>query len=120
MFDSNQTIRVAKDGKNVKAALAWLRWLTTSDYGKKWIPGQDQAASPIKGAKAPTAQLAQATVSPTRREGAELFLVLPEVPQRSRAGPRDNPPGILRGTDHRLQTLDALDAEYTKIVNASK
>ncbi|MCX7028492.1 MAG: extracellular solute-binding protein, partial [Spirochaetes bacterium] len=29
MFDSNQTIRVAKDGKNVQAALAWLRWLTT-------------------------------------------------------------------------------------------
>ena len=100
MFDSNQTIRIAKDGQNLKAAVAWLRWLTTSDYGKKWIPDKIKQLSPIIGAKASTAELAQATVALLGKEGPELFLVLPEVPQRSRAGTGAHSPGLLRRADH--------------------
>lgn len=33
--DSNLTMRVSKDSKNLKDVLAFLNWLTTSEYGKK-------------------------------------------------------------------------------------
>lgn len=59
--DSNLTMRVAKDSKNLKAVLAFLNWLTTSDYGKKWIPEVIKQISPQKGAGSPDTQLAKAT-----------------------------------------------------------
>lgn len=59
--DSNLTMRVSKDSKNLKDVLAFLNWLTTSDYGKKWIPGVIKQISPQKGAESPDTQLAKAT-----------------------------------------------------------
>jgi raffinose/stachyose/melibiose transport system substrate-binding protein len=119
MYDSNQTIRVAKDGQ-VQAALDWLRWLTTSAYGKAWIPDKIQQLSPIKGSKAPSAQLAQATV-------AMLAAGTPSYPWFYQMFPTGLEQGLgiilqgyCAGQTNRVQTLDALDAEYTKIVNASK
>ena len=46
MFDSNQTIRIAKDGPNRAAAVAWLKWLTTSDYGKSGSPRRSTSCRP--------------------------------------------------------------------------
>jgi len=120
MFDSNQTIRIAKDGANRQAALDWLRWLTTSPYGKAWIPDKIKQMSPIIGAKAPAAQLAQATAGMLKAK-------VPSYPwyyQRFPAGTEQALGIILQGycagQTTREQTLDALDASYTKIMNASK
>jgi len=120
MFDSNQTIRVAKDGPNVQDALAWLRWLTTSDYGKKWIPDQIKQLSPIKGAKASSAQLAQATVSLLAAKTPNYSWYYQRFPTGTEQGLGIILQGYCAGQTNRQQTLDALDAAYTKIVNASK
>jgi raffinose/stachyose/melibiose transport system substrate-binding protein len=120
MFDSNQTIRVAKDGANVKAALVWLRWLTTSEYGKKWIPDTIKQLSPIKGAKASTAQLAQATVNLLAAKTPNYSWYYQRFPTGTEQGLGIILQGYSAGQTNRAQTLDALDADYTKIVNASK
>jgi raffinose/stachyose/melibiose transport system substrate-binding protein len=120
MFDSNQTIRVAKDGANVKAALAWLRWLTTSEYGKKWIPDKIKQLSPIIGAKASTAELAQATVALLAKKTPSYSWYYQRFPNGTEQGLGIILQGYCAGQTNRQQTLDALDADYTKIVNASK
>jgi len=119
MYDSNQTIRVAKDGQ-VELALAWLKWLTTSEYGKNWIPDKIKQLSPIKGSKAPSAELAQATV-------AMLAQKIPSYPWYYQMFPTGTEQGLgiilqgyCAGETNRQQTLSALDAKYTQIVNASK
>jgi raffinose/stachyose/melibiose transport system substrate-binding protein len=120
MFDSNQTIRIAKDGKNRQAALDWLRWLTTSEYGKNWIPGKVKQLSPIIGAAAPDSHIAKET-------SALLASGTPGYPwfyQMFPTGTEQQLGAILQGycaglTD-REQTLDALDAAYTKIAKAAQ
>lgn len=120
MYDSNQTIRVAKDGPNVQAALAWLRWLTTSEYGKKWIPDHIKQLSPIKGSKASDAQLSQATVSLLGAKVPGYPWYYQMFPTGTEQGLGIILQGYCAGQTNRLQTLDAMDASYTKIVNASK
>ncbi|MGA2642321.1 MAG: extracellular solute-binding protein [Spirochaetia bacterium] len=120
MFDSNQTIRVAKDGKNLQASLAWLRWLTTSTYGKSWIPDKIKQLSPIMGAKASNAELAQATVSLLAAKTPSYSWYYQRFPTGLEQGLGIILQGYCAGQTNRQQTLDALDAEYTKIVNASK
>ena len=120
MYDSNQTIRVAKDGSNVPAALAWLRWLTTSAYGKSWIPDKIQQLSPIKGAKASSAQLAQATVNLLAAKTPSYPWFYQMFPTGTEQGLGIILQGYCAGQTNRQQTLDAMDASYTKIVNASK
>ncbi len=119
MYDSNQTIRVAKDGQ-VEAALAWLRWLTTSAYGKAWIPDKIKQLSPIKGAKAPAAQLAQATVEMLAARVPSYPWYYQMFPTGTEQGLGIILQGYCAGQTNRQQTLDALDAKYTQIVNASK
>jgi raffinose/stachyose/melibiose transport system substrate-binding protein len=120
MFDSNQTIRVAKDGPNLQAALAWLRWLTTSDYGTKWIPDQIKQLSPIKGSKASDAQLSAATVSLLGAKVPGYSWYYQMFPTGTEQGLGIILQGYCAGQTNRLQTLNAMDASYTKIVNASK
>ena len=59
--ESNLTFRVYKDSKNLKEVLDWLRWITTSDYGKSWIPEKIKQISPQVGAKMPDTMLAKET-----------------------------------------------------------
>jgi len=59
--ESNLTFRVYKDSRNRTAALAFLNWLSTSAYGKSWIPSVIKQISPLKGAAAPDTQLAKET-----------------------------------------------------------
>jgi raffinose/stachyose/melibiose transport system substrate-binding protein len=119
MYDSNQTIRVAKDGQ-VRAALAWLRWVTTSAYGKAWIPDKIKQLSPIKGAKASAAQLAQATVAMLAARTPSYPWYYQMFPTGTEQGLGIILQGYCAGQTNRAQTLAALDASYTKIVNASK
>ena len=119
MFDSNQTIRIAKDGENLEESLAWLEWLTTSEYGRNWIPGQVKQLSPIKGEAAPDSQIAESTTA-MLGEGVPGY---PWFYQMFPTGTEQQLGAILQGycaglTD-RAETLDALDAAYTKIAKAA-
>lgn len=60
--ESNLTFRVYKDSKNRAEVLNFLKWLTTSEYGKAWIPSVIKQISPVAGAAAPDTQLAKETV----------------------------------------------------------
>ncbi len=119
MYDSNQTIRVAKDGQ-VELALAWLKWLTTSEYGKNWIPDKIKQLSPIKGSKAPSAELAQATVAMLAQKVPSYPWFYQMFPTGTEQGLGIILQGYCAGETNRQQTLNALDAKYTQIVNASK
>ena len=119
MYDSNQTIRVAKDGQ-VDAALAWLRWLTTSTYGKAWIPDKIKQLSPIKGARASSAELAQATVAMLAEKVPSYPWYYQMFPTGTEQGLGIILQGYCAGQTNRQQTLAAMDAKYTQIVNASK
>jgi raffinose/stachyose/melibiose transport system substrate-binding protein len=120
MFDSNQTIRVARDGKNLQAALAWLRWLTTSEYGKAWIPDQIKQLSPIKGAKASTAQLAQETVSMLAKGTPSYSWYYQRFPTGTEQELGTILQGYAAGQTDRRQTLEALDAAYARIAAAAR
>jgi raffinose/stachyose/melibiose transport system substrate-binding protein len=119
MYDSNQTIRVAKDGQ-VEEALAWLTWLTTSEYGKNWIPDKIKQLSPIKGSKAPSAELAQATVAMLAQKVPSYPWYYQMFPTGTEQGLGIILQGYCAGETNRQQTLKALDAKYMQIVNASK
>lgn len=59
--ESNLTFRIAKDSPNLQETLKWLEWITTSDYGKQWIPEKIKQMSPQKGAAMPDSMLARET-----------------------------------------------------------
>jgi raffinose/stachyose/melibiose transport system substrate-binding protein len=120
MFDSNQTIRIAKDGKNRQAALDWLNWLTTSDYGKKWIPAMIKQMSPIKGADAPDAQLAKETSAMLAKGIPSYSWYYQRFPTGAEQGLGIILQGYCAGQTDRAQTLDALDAAYTKLAKAAQ
>lgn len=120
MFDSNQTIRISKGTKNEKAAVAWLRWLTTSEYGKKWIPEKIKQLSPITGASAPNSQIAEETV----RLLGQNVPGYPWFYQMFPTGTEQELGAILQGycaglTD-RKAALTALDDAYAKIAKAAQ
>jgi raffinose/stachyose/melibiose transport system substrate-binding protein len=118
MFDSNQTIRIAKDKPNTKAALDWLRWLTTSEYGKAWIPAKIKQMSPIKGAAAPEAQLAKETSSMLAKGVPSYSWFYQRFPTGAEKDFGSLFQGYLAGQTNRAQTLAAIDADYAKLVNA--
>ena len=53
MVDSNIVYRINKDSKNLKEVLKFFNWLTTSDYGKKFVPVETKQISTIKDAAVP-------------------------------------------------------------------
>jgi len=119
MFDSNQTIRIAKDGKNLQASLDFLRWLTTSEYGRNWIPGKVKQLSPLIGAAAPDSQIAQETTSllASGTPGYPWFYQMFPTGTEQQLGAILQ--GYCAGQTNRSQTLDALDATYAKIAKAA-
>jgi len=58
--ESNLTFRVGRT-ENTQETLMWLEWLTTSDFGKSWIPEQIKQMSPQIGAAMPDSLLAEET-----------------------------------------------------------
>jgi raffinose/stachyose/melibiose transport system substrate-binding protein len=119
MYDSNQTLRVAKDGKNLQAVLAWLNWLTTSDYGKKWIPEKVKQMSPIKGAEAPGALLAKETAKLLGDGTPSYPWFYQRFPNGAEQGLGTILQGYCAGGKTRAQVCDELDTLYTKLVKGS-
>jgi raffinose/stachyose/melibiose transport system substrate-binding protein len=118
MFDSNQTIRIAKDRPNTQAAVAWLRWLTTSAYGKAWIPSKIKQISPIRGAAAPDAQLAQETSAMLAKNVPSYSWFYQRFPTGAEKDFGSFFQGYLAGQTTRAQTLAAIDSDYAKLVAA--
>jgi len=58
--ESNLTFRIGRT-ENLQETLQWLDWLTTSDFGKRWIPEQIKQMSPQLGAAMPDSMLAEET-----------------------------------------------------------
>jgi len=114
MMDSNITLRVAKDGKNVPAALAFLRWLATSQTSKTWYTQQAQAMAPIKGPQTPPTMIDVDSL----RQIANGTPIYPWYYQRFPTGLEQGLGIVLQqyvtGQLNRAQTLAALDSTYAK------
>lgn len=119
MYDSNQTLRVAKDSKNIQAALDWLNWLTTSDYGKKWLPEKIKQISPIKGVAAPKAQLSEDAVNSMNNGKPTYSWFYTRFPTGAEQGLGTILQAYVAGQKDRQQTLTDLDAYYTKLVKSA-
>ncbi len=120
MYDSNQTLRIAKDSKNVKDAVAWLNWLTTSEYGKKWLPEKIKQLSPIKGVAAPKTQLAEDTVKLLGEGKPAYTWFYTRFPTGAEQGLGTILQGYCAGGKTREQTLGELDAYYQKLIKGAK
>lgn len=115
--DSNLTMRVAKDSKNLQEVLAFLNWLTTSDYGKSWIPSVVKQISPQKNAQTPDTQLAKETSQAVTEDKACQWWIF--------SGPDgiEQPFGTAfqnyaAGTADRQKTKDALTKLFVDAYNA--
>lgn len=63
MVDANILYRLNKDSKNLQEARKWLKWLITSESGRKFIVDECKFIPTIKGVKPPNVQLANETIS---------------------------------------------------------
>ena len=120
MFDSNQTIRVNKNSRNLQAVLSWLRWLTTSDYGKNWIPGQIKQLSPIVGAAAPDSRIAEQAVEMMGRGVSAHPWFYQAFPPGSEETFGTILQGYTAGLTDRRATLTALDDAYRRLHRAAQ
>jgi raffinose/stachyose/melibiose transport system substrate-binding protein len=120
MYDSNQTLRVAKDSANLQGSLDWLRWLTTSEYGKNWIPGKIKQMSPIKGAPAAAAQLAAETTSLLSAGTPAYSWYYQRFPSGAEQGLGTILQGYCAGGKTRDQILDELDAYYQNLLKGAQ
>ncbi len=119
MVDSNITYRINKDSKNLKEVLKFFEWLTTSEYGKAFVPTEVKQISTIKGAPFPDAQLAKDT-----SEFLEKGVTYPWVKGYWPDGYEQQSGQILQkylsGSINREQTMDELDKTWTKLVKAKQ
>lgn len=117
--DSNLTFRVYKDSKNLNAVLDWLRWLTTSDYGKSWIPDKIKQISPQAGAKMPDTMLAKDTgANITAKTTAPWWIF--EGPDGIEQPLGTAFQNYAAGTTDRQQTKDAITKVFVDAYNAQK
>jgi raffinose/stachyose/melibiose transport system substrate-binding protein len=118
MMDSNITLRVAKDGQNVKAALAFLRWMVTSPTAKTWYSAQAQAMSAVKAPQTPPTIIDKESLALVSK-GAPIY---PWYYQRFPTGLEQGLGVVLQqyvtGQLNRQQTLAALDDTYAKAAAA--
>ncbi|MDR0497460.1 MAG: extracellular solute-binding protein [Treponema sp.] len=120
MFDSNQTLRVYKDSKNLKEVLDWLRWLTNSEYGKNWIPGRVKQLSPVASAAAPDSDIARETVSMVNNGVPAYPWFYQMFPSGSEEGLGTILQGYTAGLTDRRGAIAELDDAYTKLARAAQ
>ncbi|OCN02658.1 hypothetical protein A7X67_18945 [Clostridium sp. W14A] len=115
--DTNLTMRVSKDSKNLKDVLSFLDWLTTSDYGKKWIPQVIKQISPQKGAASPDTQLAKETAQAEADSSTCQWWIFngPDGIEQPFGTAFQN---YAAGTATRQQTKDALTKVFVDAFNA--
>ncbi|MFD0693974.1 ABC transporter substrate-binding protein [Paenibacillus sp. GCM10027628] len=119
MVDSNIVYRINKDSKNLKEVLKFFNWLTTSDYGKKFVPAETKQISTIKDAPFPDAQLAKAT-----SEFVKSGVTYPWVKGYWPDGYEQKAGEILQkyvgGAATRDQIKDELDKTWAKLAKAAE
>ncbi|CAN7660866.1 extracellular solute-binding protein [Paenibacillus sp. LjRoot153] len=119
MVDSNIVYRINKDSKNLKEVLKFFNWLTTSDYGKKFVPGETKQISTIKDAPFPEAQLAKST-----SEFVKSGVTYPWVKGYWPDGYEQKAGEILQkyvgGAATSDQVKDELDKMWTKLAKAAE
>lgn len=119
MVDSNIVYRINKDSKNLKEVLKFFNWLTTSDYGKSFIPKVVKQISTIKEAPFPDAQLAKET-SDYLKNG----LTYPWVKGYYPDGYEQQAGQILQQYAGKVltkeQTITQLESTWTKLAQAAK
>ena len=119
MVDSNIVYRINKDSKNLKEVLKFFNWLTTSDYGKKFVPVETKQISTIKDAPFPDAQLAKAT-----SEFVKNGVTYPWVKGYWPDGYEQKAGEILQkyvgGAATRDQVKDDLDKTWAKLAKAAQ
>ncbi|CAK4841632.1 unnamed protein product [Aphanomyces euteiches] len=118
MVDSNVVYRVNKDSKNLQEVLKFFNWLTTSDYGKKFIPVENKQISTIKDAPFPDSQLAKET-----NEFIKSGVTYPWVKGFWPDGYEQQAGEILQkyvsGTATKEQIMDELDKTWAKLTRAA-
>lgn len=115
--DSNLTFRINKDSKNLNATLDWLRWITTSDYGKSWIPDKIKQISPQLGAKMPDTALAKETGTAIADKATAPWWIFegPDGIEQPLGTALQN---YAAGTTNRQQTKDAITKVFVDAYNA--
>lgn len=115
--DSNLTFRVYKDSKNLKEVLNFLDWLTTSDYGKSWIPSVIKQISPQKDAQTPNTQLGKETVQAIKNSKTSSWWIFkgPDGIEEPFGKAFQN---YVAGNYTRQQTKDALTKLFVDAYNA--
>jgi raffinose/stachyose/melibiose transport system substrate-binding protein len=114
MMDSNITLRVAKDGKNVKAALAFLNWMVTSPTAKTWYSQQAQAMSAVKATQTPPTVIDKESLALIAKGAPTYPWYYQRFPTGLEQGLGVVLQGYVTGQTNRQQTLAALDDTYTK------
>jgi len=119
MVDSNIVYRVNKDSANLPEVLKFFEWLTTSDYGKKFIPVENKQISTIKDAPFPDAQLAEAT-SQYIQNGVTYPWVKGYWPDGYEQQAGEILQKYVGGMSSRNEIKADLDTTWTKLANAAK
>lgn len=119
MVDSNIVYRINKDSKNLKEVLKFFNWLTTSEYGKNFVPKVVKQISTLKEAPFPDAQLAKET-----SEYLKNGLTYPWVKGYYPDGYEQQAGQILQqyagGVLKKEQAVSQLESTWTKLAAAAK
>lgn len=119
MLDSNITLRVSKSSPNLKHSLAFLSWLTTSDFAKNWFPNTAQDMAAMKGFASPDNILDKAAQKLIDANTPTYPWYYQRFPSGLEQGLGVVLQAYTSGQTNRSQTLDALDAAYQKIARAA-
>jgi raffinose/stachyose/melibiose transport system substrate-binding protein len=119
MVDSNIVYRINKDSKNLKEVLKFFNWLTTSDYGKNFIPKVVKQISTIKDAPFPDAQLAKET-SDYLKNGKTYPWVKGYYPDGYEQQAGQILQQYVGGVSDKDKTISQLDSTWTKLAKASQ
>jgi raffinose/stachyose/melibiose transport system substrate-binding protein len=120
MMDSNVTLRVYKDGKNLKESVAFLRWLSTAKSAKAWYEQQAKALSAVKGDQTAPSIIGKEALSAIAKGAPAYPWYYQRFPTGLEQGLAIVLQGYVAGQTDRKQTLAALDSTYAKAAEANR